>query len=166
MYRFEIHGEESADSGVRYHWKLFSAGDDGDGVVATSQPFSSRAEAESGVRAFRHGVARARVGEEPRDGQLEPAFEAVTFRRLPYVVSLPVTMSRRHGPHAPEAGPGRHRPRSSADAEAGTGTSEARTDTTEPAAPASPRGPATRKVPETERAQTPPARRGSTATAT
>jgi uncharacterized protein YegP (UPF0339 family) len=105
MYRFEIR-EEGADNGARYRWELLlCAGDGAEEVVAGSGAYQSRAEAETGIRAFRRGVARAEFHGEPRDhsGDRGPA---VTFRRLPHVVSLPAVVPGRYQLQAP----GQHRP--------------------------------------------------------
>ena len=111
MYRFEIHCEEGPDKGTRYSWELLlSTGGDREEVVVGSRPFPSRAEAESEVHAFRREVAQARV-EEPRACSPNPEPQAVTFRRVPNVASLPVNVSRRHDPDAAEAGSGRRHPR-------------------------------------------------------
>jgi hypothetical protein len=111
MYRFEIHGEEERpDKGIRYRWELLrSDGGDRAEVVAEGQRLSSRAEAEAEARAFRHAVARARV-EEPPSCPPDLGPPVVTFRRMPNVVSLPVTGPRRHDPRAAAPGSGRDHP--------------------------------------------------------
>jgi hypothetical protein len=117
MYRFEIHREEGPDKGTRYSWELLLSTGDLEEVVVGSRPVPSRAEAESEVRAFRRAVAEARV-EESGACSPDPEPQAVTFRRVPNVTSLPVNVSRRHDPHAAEAGSGRDHPGVPAVAEA------------------------------------------------
>jgi hypothetical protein len=124
MYRFEIHCEEGPGKGARYSWELLLSTGDLEEVVVGSRPFPSRAEAESEVHAFRRAVAQARV-EESRACSPDPEPQAVTFRRVPNVTSLPVNVSRQHDPQASAVGSGRDHPGIPAVAEARKAQAEA-----------------------------------------
>lgn len=167
MYRFEIHGEEEGtDKGIRYRWELLrSDGGDRAEVVAEGRRLSSRAEAEAEVHAFRRAVARAKV-EESAACPPDPGPPVVTFRRMPNVVSLPVTGPRWHDPRAAAPGSGRDHPRVPAPAAA------ARSSARAPRAPAKASEPAAAGSPAAESSgrraggRAPQAGRGNTAKAT
>ena len=102
MYRFEIRAEESRANGTRYGWELvFSAGGGEEEVVATGRPAGSLAEAESGVRAFRRGVARAEVTRDREAGSGDSRLADGVFRPVPHVVSLNAAMRGRYDSRDP-----------------------------------------------------------------
>jgi hypothetical protein len=103
MYRFEIRAEESRDNVTRYCWELvFSAGGgEEEVVVATGRPAGSLAEAESGVRAFRRGVARAEVTRDREAGSGDSRLADGVFRPVPHVVSLNAAMRGRYDSRDP-----------------------------------------------------------------
>jgi hypothetical protein len=107
MYTLEILTEERPEGHVLYWWELrlvtYHDEDDEEVVVVESRRFPSAAEAEADIRAFRRGVARARVNSPACD----PGPSSVSFHRVPGVVSLPVTIPSRRG--AQHSIDGRHR---------------------------------------------------------
>lgn len=139
MYRFEIHDEEEGpDNGTRYRWELLhSDGGDHAEVVAQGRRHPTRTEAEAEVRAFRRGVAWARL-EEPPGCLPDPGPATVTFRRLPNVVSLPVGGPGRHDRRAAEPAPGRHHLRVPAAGQASEGPGRPRQAPATPPAAESP----------------------------